>query len=58
MDGDLKVDGRKVNFKINTGAGVIVIPDHVFDQIYNSDTSKLIKAKKTYSTPNVLHWML
>lgn len=47
------MDGRKVKFKIDTGSGVIVILNHMFNQIYNNDTPKLIKSKESNIWPRI-----
>lgn len=41
------MNGKKVNFKIHTGTNMSVIPNHIFNQFYNSDTSKIKEIKKT-----------
>lgn len=45
------MDGRRVKFKIDTGADVTVIPDKVFNQIYGNNAPKFAEATKIICGP-------
>ena len=48
---DLKLNGRWVTFKIDTGADVTVLPDHIFADIFGNDTHILRRANKNIFGP-------
>lgn len=47
---NLRVDGRRAKFKIDSGADVTVIPNKIFNQIYGNNVPKLPKATRMCST--------